>query len=86
MTNITMDSAPTLFRPGTSDKEIEAAALKAIKRRKQTVLFWQITILVVALGLWELASDFGWIDAFFYASPSAVGQARPKARSGIISG
>ena len=74
MTNIAVDGAPTLFRPGTSDKEIEAAALKAIKRRKQTVLFWQITILVAALGLWELASDLGWIDAFFYASPSAVAQ------------
>jgi NitT/TauT family transport system permease protein len=74
MTDITMDTAPTLFRRGTSDKEIEAAALKAIKRRKQTVLFWQITILVVALGLWELSSDLGWIDAFFYASPSAVAQ------------
>jgi len=68
MTDITMAG----FRPGTSDKEIEAAALARVKRRKQTVVFWQIAILVLLLGLWELASDMNWIDPFFYASPSAV--------------
>jgi NitT/TauT family transport system permease protein len=72
MTDMTMETTATLFRPGTSDKEIEAAAQKAIKRRKQTVLFWQIAILVATLGLWEISSDYGWIDAFFYSSPSAV--------------
>lgn len=72
MSDMTMESPATTFRPGTSDKEIEAAALKAIRRRKQMVRFWQIAILVVSLGLWELASDLNWIDPFFYASPSAV--------------
>ncbi|GGE11911.1 ABC transporter permease [Aureimonas endophytica] len=74
MTDVTMEAAAPAFRPGTSDKEIEAAALKSIKRRKQLVLFWQITILVAALGLWELSSDLNWIDPFFYASPSAVAE------------
>ncbi len=36
------------------------------------MLFWQIAILVGALGLWELASAQNWIDPFFYASPSAI--------------
>ncbi|MQT14312.1 ABC transporter permease [Segnochrobactrum spirostomi] len=72
MSDMTMESPAATFRPGTSDKEIEAAALKAIRRRKQMVRFWQITILVASLGLWELASDLNWIDPFFYASPSAV--------------
>ena len=73
MANTTMETtAPAVFRAGTSDAEIGAAALKSIKRRKQTVLFWQIAILVGALGLWELSSDRLWIDPFFYASPSAV--------------
>jgi NitT/TauT family transport system permease protein len=62
----------TVFRTGTSDAEIEAAALKSIKRRKQTVLFWQIAILVGIVGMWELSSNMLWIDPFFYASPSAV--------------
>jgi NitT/TauT family transport system permease protein len=72
MANVTMETGSVVFRAGTSDAEIEAAALKSIKRRKQTVLFWQIAILVGTLGLWELSSDMLWIDPFFYASPSAV--------------
>jgi NitT/TauT family transport system permease protein len=67
-----METGSVVFRAGTSDAEIEAAALKSIKHRKQTVLFWQIAILVGTLGLWELSSDMLWIDPFFYASPSAV--------------
>ena len=73
MAHATMQAAEAVaFRPGTSDAEIEAVARKSIKRRKQTVLFWQIGILVATLGLWELSSNMLWIDPFFYASPSAV--------------
>ncbi|MBB3395500.1 ABC transporter permease [Rhizobium sp. BK060] len=74
MANVTMETTGTVFRPGTSDAEIEATALKSIKRRKQTVLFWQIAILVATLGLWELSSTMLWIDPFFYASPSAIAE------------
>jgi NitT/TauT family transport system permease protein len=62
-----------IFRTGTSDAEIEAAALKAIKRRKYVVLFWQVAILVAILGLWQLSSDLHWIDPFFYSSPTGIG-------------
>ncbi|MVA23653.1 ABC transporter permease [Agrobacterium vitis] len=75
MADISMQSPATpaaTFRAGTSDKEIEAAALKSVKRRKQIVLFWQIAILVGVLTLWQVASDQTWIDPFFYASPYAV--------------
>src|SRR6478736_1443942 len=73
MAHVTMGATEaTVFRTGTSDAEIEAAALKSIKRRKQTVLFWQIAILVGIVGMWELSSNMLWIDPFFYASPSAV--------------
>jgi len=71
MSDISMESVAA-FRPGTSDKEIEAEALRTIRRRKQMVLFWQIAILLGALGLWEVASRLAWIDPFFYASPSAI--------------
>ncbi|MCM2291135.1 ABC transporter permease [Allorhizobium sp. BGMRC 0089] len=75
MADVTLQNpTATTFRAGTSDKEIEAAALKAIKRRKQMVLFWQIAILVLTLGLWQIASDQQWIDPFFYASPTAVAE------------
>lgn len=61
-----------IFRAGTSDAEIEAAAMKAMARRKYVVLFWQIAILAVIIGLWQLASDLHWIDPFFYSSPLGI--------------
>ena len=73
MTDTTMDSVNKLFRPGTSDKEIEAAAHKAIAARKRTVLFWQVAILVAIVAIWEIGARVGFIDPFFYASPSAIG-------------
>lgn len=61
-----------IFRAGTSDAEIEAAALKALARRKYVVKAWQIGILLAILGLWQLASDLHWIDPFFYSSPYGI--------------
>lgn len=61
-----------IFRAGTSDAEIEAAAMKAMARRKYVVLFWQVAILAVIIGLWQLASDLHWIDPFFYSSPLGI--------------
>jgi NitT/TauT family transport system permease protein len=72
-TTLEAGTAP-VFRTGTSDAEIEAAALKSIQRRKNLVLFWQIAILVIVIGLWELSSNLQWIDPFFYSSPSAIVQ------------
>lgn len=70
MTDISADN-PT-FRPGTSDTEIEAAALRQIRRRKITVRGWQIAILVATLAIWEVGARTGFIDPFFYASPSLI--------------
>jgi NitT/TauT family transport system permease protein len=67
-------ATPPIFSAGTSDAEIEATALKAIKRRKNLVLFWQVFILVAVVGMWELSSNLHWIDPFFYSSPSEVMQ------------
>lgn len=72
MTDISMETIAPVYRAGTSDREIEAAALKSIRRRRQAVLVWQVVILVAALGLWELTSDLAIIDPFFYSSPSAI--------------
>ncbi|NEJ74816.1 ABC transporter permease subunit [Rhizobium phaseoli] len=73
MANIIADDVPAVvFRPGTSDSEIEAAALRAIKRRKQQVLSLQIGIFVAVVALWQLSSNLLWIDPFFYSSPSDI--------------
>jgi NitT/TauT family transport system permease protein len=36
------------------------------------ILAVQIGILVVAVTLWEVGADAGWIDAFFWSQPSAI--------------
>jgi NitT/TauT family transport system permease protein len=61
-----------IFSPGTSDTEIEAAAAKAVRARKTTVLFWRWAILIGFLGGWELAARAALIDDFFFSKPSAI--------------
>ena len=71
MTDSTLSSA-IIFQPGTSDAEIEAAAVLAARKRTQVVYFWRYFILVVFLGGWELLSRTHVIDAFFFSSPTGV--------------
>jgi NitT/TauT family transport system permease protein len=71
MTDTTM-ATPPVYRAGTSDAEIEAAAAKAMKTRRYTVLFWRWAILLAFMGTWEIASRWQIIDPFFFASPSAI--------------
>jgi NitT/TauT family transport system permease protein len=72
MSELTVPPGEIVFRAGTSDAEIEAAALRAAKQRRQRVLFWRGFILVVFLGGWELASQTEMIDPFFFAMPSTI--------------
>jgi NitT/TauT family transport system permease protein len=72
MTDATLNLGAALFRPGTSDAEIEAAAAKAAKHRKRMVMVWRVSILVAFLAIWEGAARLAWIDPFFYAMPSAI--------------
>jgi len=65
-------ASTAVFRAGTSDAEIEAAAAKASRHRKQMVLFWRWAILLAFLGGWELASRTELIDPFFFSSPTAI--------------
>ena len=71
MTDATL-SANAVFQPGTSDAEIEAAAVQAARKRKFAVYFWRYFILIVFLGGWELAVKLKLMDAFFFSSPVAV--------------
>lgn len=62
----------TIYRPGTSDAEIEAASARAARRRYWSVLIWRWAILALFLGGWELASRTGLIDEFFFSKPSDI--------------
>ena len=70
MTDATL--ASPVFRSGTSDAEIEAAAASAARNHHYKVLFWRWAILLVMLGGWELGARLGYIDEFFFSSPSAI--------------
>ncbi|ASK62897.1 ABC transporter permease [Virgibacillus phasianinus] len=45
---------------------------KGIKRDKRSVFIWQLTILVLLFGLWQLASSLLWIDPLLFSSPSKI--------------
>ena len=72
MADTTIDHDLSIFRPGTSDAEIEATAARVAARRKQTVIVLRTSLLILLLAGWELASRAGWIDPFFYAMPSTI--------------
>ncbi len=42
------------------------------RRHHHQVAAWRIFLFVFFLILWEISVNFGWIDAFFFASPSRV--------------
>lgn len=52
--------------------ELERQARARLRRRGQLVIFFRIAILVAGLGLWELGARTGFIDPFFFASPSGI--------------
>ncbi len=46
--------------------------LKRLKKDKIIVIFWQITIFIVFLALWQLLTYVGVLDPFFFSSPSRI--------------
>jgi len=65
-------SPNAVYRTGTSDAEIEAAAAATAISRKRRVIVWRLLILAAFLGGWELAGRREWIDPFFYSVPTAI--------------
>lgn len=74
MLDSTIATTLPIFRAGTSDAEIEAAAAQAERKRKNAVNGWRWAILIGFLGGWEILSRNKIIDDFFYSSPVAIGQ------------
>ena len=55
-----------------SAEALEAAALRARQRRQFFVVALRIAIFVVAIGTWEVAGRWRWIDPFFFGLPSGI--------------
>ena len=46
--------------------------VRAHRRHHHQVSSWRIFLFLLFLGVWELSADLGWIDSFFFSSPSRV--------------
>lgn len=69
------DAASTRFpapRAVPTEAEIEAQARARMKARRALVISLRIGILVAVLGIWEIGARTGFIDPFFFASPSGI--------------
>ncbi len=45
---------------------------RRLSHEKRVVLLWQISILILFIGIWEMASRFYWIDPLLFSSPSGI--------------
>ncbi len=61
-----------------TDSDAMTTGQKKFLRRQQLCklyIFWsRILILAGFLLLWQVSSDFGWIDRFYFSSPIAIAQ------------
>lgn len=57
-----------------TEAEIEAKARARLKARRTLVISLRIAILVGVLGIWEIGAETGFIDPFFFASPSGIAE------------
>lgn len=46
--------------------------LLGVRRRKRMIRLWQLLVLAAIIGLWELMTAIGVMDAFFMSSPSRI--------------
>lgn len=46
--------------------------VRAHRRHHHQVSSWRLFIFLFFLGIWEISADLGWIDTFFFSSPSRV--------------
>lgn len=46
--------------------------MKKQKRHHRQVAIFRLLLFVLLLVLWEISADLGWIDSFFFSSPSRV--------------
>ncbi|AVR09215.1 ABC transporter permease [Burkholderia thailandensis] len=69
MTDMTL---PTPLGTTPSLEDDERAAQSRLRRRRQLIVGLRIAVLVVALGGWEIAARFKWIDPFFFSMPSLI--------------
>lgn len=56
----------------TSDLHLFESHKRQLAHEKRTVWLWQLSILIVFIVLWEVASRFYWIDPLLFSSPTRI--------------
>ena len=58
----------------TNKKELtkQEEFIRNDKRHHYQISSYRTIIFLIFLGIWELSADLGWIDSFFFSSPSKV--------------
>lgn len=56
----------------TPELSAQELFVRAHKKHHHEITLWRILLFVIFLILWELAASGGWIDSFFFSSPSGV--------------
>jgi len=65
-------SVSTAPAPAGDLSALSERALARVRQRRIRVHVTQAVVLVVLLGAWEIGSRMGWIDPFFFGSPSGI--------------
>lgn len=55
-----------------SDASLRAAALRSRRRRTARVWLGRVLVPVVFIGGWQLTTELGWVDKFFFGQPSGI--------------
>ena len=48
------------------------AARRGAQRRKRSILLGRVALFILVVGGWQLTTDFGILDPFFFGSPSGI--------------
>ena len=67
------DDQRNFFRPeAQTEAELQAAGRRARRRHTTWVWIGRIGFAVIVFGGWQLFTELGWVDKFFFGQPTAV--------------
>jgi sulfonate transport system permease protein len=71
--NSMAEASKGLAEPEESTADLDSASVRLrLRRRRWTINFLRLGLLVLVLGGWEVAARLKWIDPFFFAMPSMI--------------
>ena len=56
------------------ESRLQEAYLSRLEKQRRKIMAARILLALAFFLLWETAADRGWIDSFFFSSPSRLGR------------